>query len=113
MHLFFCFLGFLSLGLFGNSKKYAEERNDVPMIYYDHIGKVTTWFFLIGTILPIIILFIYEKWYLAILYSIVGIFVANWISSYYTFNVLNRVNVLPPFIVSIIALIGYIILLFL
>lgn len=103
MHLIFCFLGFLSLGLFIRSKNYTEEQSQVPMVWFTQIKWVKTWFFFIGTLLPIIIIFSYEVWYFAVLYSIMGIFVANVISEYYTFQKLNRINIVQPFILSILA----------
>lgn len=103
MHLIFSFLGFLSLGLFIRSKNYSKENYEASMIWYKQIKWVKMWFFLIGILLPITTLFIYELWYVAILYSLIGIFVANVISEYYTFQKYNKTNNSQPFIVSILA----------
>jgi len=103
MHLIFSFLGFLSMGLFIRSKNYSDEKYEVSRIWLRQIRWVRVWFFLIGILLPITTLFIYELWYVAILYSLIGIFVANVISEYYTLQKHNKTNNSQPFIISILA----------
>ena len=116
MTIFYAFVAFLGFALFQASRSVAEEDGDIPLLYSgNNLFMISSWFIITGLLLPVVMLFIMETWYLAFLYIIVGIVLAMVIGNQFTYNmhvvkrppfyIPSRVDARPAIIVSIISLV--------
>lgn len=96
MIILYAFAAFLSFSLFQASRNVAEEDGDIPLLYSGNkLVQLSAWFLLTGLLLPVIMLFVNEKWYFAILYSIAGIVISMLLANHFTYNM--HVVKRPPF----------------
>ncbi|MNT55841.1 hypothetical protein D3C72_1931100 [compost metagenome] len=73
------------------------------------------WFLLTGQIIPIVVMLIYSKWYLAVIYIVVGILGTMILANQYMYKyhivkrpplyIPSRADVRPSIVISIISLI--------
>lgn len=116
MILLYTFTAFLSFSLFQASKSVAEEDGDIPILYSgSNLFKISAWYFLTGLLIPIVMLFVFETWYLAIVYMIVGIVLSMLVANQFTykmhvvksppFYIPSRVDSRPAFIMSFISVV--------
>lgn len=121
MYLVYCFLAFLSLSLHNATINVAEEDGDIPIIYRGtNTVLLNLWFFLTGLIAPTVTMFLYTKWYLAIIYIVAGLLISmvmanNYIYKYHIvrrppLNTPSRVDVRLSIITSMISVILLIVL---
>ncbi|SEW49372.1 hypothetical protein SAMN05421841_4149 [Chryseobacterium wanjuense] len=121
MYLAYCFFAFLSLSLHNATRNVAEEDGDIPTIYRGtNTVLLNLWFFLTGLIAPIITMFLYTKWYLAIIYIVAGLLILMVMANNYVYQyhivrrpplyIPSRVDVRLSLITSLIGVIFLIIL---
>ncbi|MCQ9635055.1 hypothetical protein MP477_08830 [Chryseobacterium sp. WG23] len=87
MSLVYCFLVFLSLSLHNATKNVAEEDGDIPTIYRGtKTVLLNLWFFLTGLIAPTITMFLYSKWYWAIIFIVAGLLISMVMANNYVYK---------------------------
>ncbi|OCA68456.1 hypothetical protein BBI01_18605 [Chryseobacterium artocarpi] len=114
-------MAFLSLSLHNATRNVAEEDGDIPTIYRGtNTVLLNLWFFLTGLIAPTVTMFLYTKWYWAIIYIVAGLLISivmanNYIYKYHIvrrppLNTPSRVDVRLSIITSMISVILLIVL---
>jgi len=120
MFLIYCFLAFLSLSLHNATRNVGEEDGDIPAIYTgSSLMLLNLWFFITGFIIPAIMLFLSTKWYLAIIYMVVGILISMILANNYMYKyhvarrpplyIPSRVDLRPSLVMNIVSIIFLII----
>lgn len=121
MYLAYCFLAFLSFSLYNATRNVAEEDGDIPNIYRGtNTVLLNLWFFLTGLIVPTVTIFLYTKWYWAIIYIVAGLLISMVMANNYVYKyhivrrpplyIPSRVDVRLSLITSMISVIMLIVL---
>jgi hypothetical protein len=103
--------GLLAVGTFRSLMIKVKKENDYVMIIENILFQA--WSVINGIVLPLIVLFSSNKWYMAILYYVIGVVIITNIISGLIINMSKRNNALIPFIFNLITTISFLMYLFL
>lgn len=102
--------GLLAVGTYRSLVIKVKRENDYILI--NESIPFQLWCVVNGIVLPLIILFSFNKWYMAILYFILGVVLFTNILSEIIINMSRRNNALIPFVFNLVTTILFLIYLF-